>query len=123
MMRAVTSIVLILLFGLGACAMGDQPIAGKWDCVSTDERGTDVAWTLVVKSDAGKLSGSVIFVGSGDQIEIFEPALNGDIFRFKLKLGPEETIELTARIDGTKLDGKFKGKSSGTGTFKGTRQA
>ena len=41
MMRAwgVASILLILLCGLGASAMADNPIVGRWDCVSTDERG------------------------------------------------------------------------------------
>lgn len=122
MTRLVVSILLILLCGLGAYAMTDNPIAGKWNCVSTDERGTDVAWTLVVKSEAGKLSGSMVFPEQGQEIEILEPTLNGDTFSFKVRLNEEETVELTARINGTKLEGKFKGKSSGTGTFKGARQ-
>ncbi len=122
MTRVLASILLILLCGLGGSAAAGDPIAGKWNCVSTDERGTDVAWTLVVKSDAGKLSGSIVFVDQGHETEILEPTLNGDTFSFKIRLNEDEVVELTARINGEKLDGKFKGKSSGTGTFKGTRQ-
>ena len=122
MTRFIASILLILLCGLGASAMADNPIVGRWDCVSTDERGTDVAWTLVVKSEAGKLSGSMVFVDQGRELEIVEPVLNGDTFSFKFRINVEETVELTARLNGMKLEGKFKGKSSGTGTFKGTRQ-
>ena len=122
MTRFVSSILLILLCGLGAYAMADNPIAGRWDCVSTDERGTDVAWALVVKSEAGKLSGSMIFVDQNREFEILEPVLNGDTFSFKIRINVEDPVELTAHINGTKLEGKFKGKSSGTGTFQGTRQ-
>ncbi len=121
MMRVLASVLLILLCGLGAYAMADDPIAGKWDCVSTDERGTDVAWTLVVKSEAGKLSGTILIANSGEEIQILEPALSGDTFSFKIRIGADEIVELTARIDGKKLEGKFKGNSSGTGTFKGVR--
>jgi hypothetical protein len=123
MMRLITSILLIILCALAASAWVVSPIAGRWNCVSTDERGTEVAWTLVLTDVAGKLSGSVIFGQTTDEVQILEPALNGNVLSFKIPINAEETVELTGRVDGSKLEGTFKGKASGKGTFKGTRQA
>jgi hypothetical protein len=122
MTRIFTSILLIMLCAVVAIAAG-SPIAGTWKCVSTDERGMQVEWTLVVTETAGKLSGSLTIAQTGDQIEILEPVLTGNTFTFKIRINAEEVVELTGHLDGAKIDGSFKGKTSGAGTFKGSRQA
>jgi hypothetical protein len=121
MARVISSILLILVCCLVPVFAAGSPIAGKWSCVSTDELGNEIPWTLVVKDDAGKLTGSVIFAVEGLEVAILEPALNGHSFTFKIQPNPRESVELTMQIDGAKLEGKFKGKLSGTGTVKGTR--
>jgi hypothetical protein len=123
MKRTVTAIAIILFLGFALFAAAGSPIAGKWDCISvSNETGTKVAWTLNVKEDAGKLSGSITLVDSGAEIPALEPTLEGNTFSFKIRINEQEVVELTATIAGKQLDGKFKGHDSGTGTFKGTRQ-
>jgi len=123
MIRRIASFLLIVLCPLTAYVLADSTIAGKWNCLSTDEKGMEVAWTLIITDDGGKLSGSIIIGQTGDKIDILEPVLNGNNLTFKIQINPEETVELTGRITGSSIDGTFKGKASGTGTFKGSRQA
>lgn len=110
------------LCAIASWAVGsNSSIPGKWSCISTDDRGTDVAWTLVVTDEAGKLAGSITLRQSGDEVDILEPALHGNTFTFKIPINPEELVAVTVRIDDTRLSGTFKGKSSGAGTVKCTR--
>lgn len=122
MIRIIASFLVILCV-LAAAAAAENPIAGKWNCVSTDERGTEVTWALTVTEEAGKLAGSITLTQTGDKIGILEPRLEGNTFSFKIPINAEEIVELTCRVNGSNLEGTFKGKTSGTGTFKGTRQA
>jgi len=122
MIRVTVVILLLIVLCASASFAGGSAIAGKWSCVSNDERGTEVAFTLAVKDDGGKLAGSLTILQSGDEIELIEPALTGSTFTFKIRINAEEVVDLTAHIDGAKIQGSFKGKASGTGTFKGTRQ-
>ena len=121
MLRAIATIFLILFCSLAAFA-ADNPIAGTWNCVSKSETGVEVSWTLVVTSEAGKLAGTLTLVQSGDKIDILEPVLTGNTFTFKIQINPQEIVVLTGNIEGSKLEGTFRGKDSGTGSFKGTRQ-
>lgn len=122
MTRTVFALFSILICAVALGAPADNPAVGKWSCVSTDTTGTEVAWTLVVTREAGKLAGSITIGASGDQVAILEAALNGNVFTFKIPINAEEIVELTGRIEGSKIEGTFKGKASGEGTFKGTRQ-
>lgn len=118
----VTAIALVILLGFALPAASDNPIVGKWNCVSvSNETGTKVAWTLNVKQNADKLSASVIMAETGDEIPALEPTVEGNTFSFKIKMNPQETVEVTATFEGKQLTGTFKGKDSGTGTFKGLR--
>ena len=116
------SILLLVLLAVIACAASGSAIVGKWNCTSVDERGTEIDWSLEIADQAGKLSGAITITQSGDKLDILEPALNGNVFTFKIQINPEEIVELNLRVDGGKLGGTFKGKASGTGTIKGTRE-
>ncbi len=115
-------LLLVPLSAFRASAAADELIVGRWSCTSTDERGTTADWELVVQSEDGKLSGTITVAGSGDVFDLIDPKLTGNTFSFKVRINPDDIAELIARTDGTKLEGKFKGESSGTGSFTGTRQ-
>ena len=121
-MKVTTTLSLAILLGFPLQAAPDNSIVGKWSCESvSNETGTKVAWTLNVKQEAGKLSASVIMAETGDEIPVLEPAIEGSNFRFKVRMNAQETVEVTATVKGKELTGTFKGKDSGTGTFKGNR--
>ena len=119
-MRHLGFSILLIVLSFTAYGASGSAIAGKWNCIGVDERGTEVPFTLAITDQAGKLSGSLTVTSSGDKIDILEPALNGSVFTFKIQINAEEIVELTLRVDGGKLEGTFKGKASGTGTIKGT---
>jgi hypothetical protein len=121
-MRAFILLFAIVLCGFVPCPAADNPAMGKWNCTSADATGTRITWTLLVKQENGKLSGSLLGENS-EELPLIEPAVEGRTFTFKLRINAEETVEVKVEIDGDKFDGKFQGKQSGTGTFQGTRQA
>jgi hypothetical protein len=121
-MRLLVALLAIFLCSAALCFAAGNPAVGKWGCTSVDEGGTRTTWTLVVKEENGKISGSLL--GTNDEeLPLVDPAVDGQTFTFKLRINPEELVEVTVTIDGNKFDGKFKGKASGAGTLKGTRQA
>ena len=122
-MLRISSLLAIVLFAAAGFADDSSPIGGKWNCVSTDEKGTEISFTLKVQDEGGKLSGSIVILQSGDELPIVDPAFKEHVLTFKIQLNEEETVELTARVDGSKIEGKFQGKSSGSGSFKGSRQS
>jgi hypothetical protein len=121
-MRVIVVLLAIFLCGIASCLAAANPALGKWDCTGVDEGGVRTTWTLIVKEENGKLSGSLVGVG-GEELPLVDPALDGQTFTFKLRINAEELVEVSITIDGNKFDGKFKGKQSGTGTLTGTRQA
>jgi len=75
MRRMFGLLLAMVLFGLAGCWAADNPVAGKWDCTSNDGTGQELTWTLVVKEDGGKLSGSLI--GGLGAVDLIEPKLEG----------------------------------------------
>ena len=123
MKGTIAAIALVILCGFSLQAASGNPVVGRWNCESVNnETGRKVAFTLNVKEDSHQLSATLILVETGDEIPALEPTLEGNIFRFKIKVNPEETVELTATIEGKQITGTFKGKESGTGSFKGVRE-
>lgn len=119
MKHVVILLVALALFGFAAYA-ADNPVLGKWDCKSVDERGTEVRWTLVVKEDGEKLSASL--VGEMGEIALLDPKLERQRFTFAIPMGPER-IDVKLKVGTNTLDGTFSGGQAGTGTFKGVRQS
>lgn len=121
--RWVALLAAMLLFGLSGCWAADNPVAGKWDCTSDDGAGKQLTWTLVVKEDRDKLSGSLL--GGPEQpgeIPLIDPKLAGNAFTFKVYVNEACTVEVKLKIEGKKLDGTFACPGT-SGTFKGLKQS
>ncbi len=88
-----------------------------------DERGTQLAWTLVVKDEGGKVSASLRGGQDGAELELADPKVEGNTLSFKIRINAQETVEVVLKTDGKKLGGSFKGKDSGTGSFNGTKHS
>jgi hypothetical protein len=117
MTRIITLFLTILLFSFAICWAADNPIVGKWDCVGTDDNGQPTNWTMVVKDDGGKLTGTL----SGDpgEFQLVDAKLEGDTFTFKVVVN-DETYTVESKLTGNKVEGKYKGPE-GSGTIKGTK--
>jgi hypothetical protein len=119
-----STLVLLLsmsLLGLAASSPTDNPMVGKWDCVSKDVSSPEIHWTLVVADTDGKLSGSLI-ADSGDQIPLLEPKLDGDTFTFRIDVNPSCVVQAKVKVTGKKFDGSF-GCAEASGSLKGTKQS
>ena len=118
MTRTLTLFLTILLFAsVAAWAADNAAVVGQWDVVSTSDDGTPMNWTLTVKDDGGKLSGTLS--GDAGEIPLVEAKLEGNTFTFKVVVN-EATYTTEGTIDGGKFDGKYKGPD-GAGTVKGTK--
>ena len=122
MARIAIILSIILSIGLAAYAWADNPMIGKWNCASVDEKGMKLSWTMVVKQDGGHLS-ATLSAGDGTELPLIDPKLEGDTFAFKISINPEETVSVSVKVDGKKFAGGFSGKQSGKGSFEGAKEA
>jgi hypothetical protein len=109
--------LLALLF-VFALAAAENPMVGTWDCVATPDQGDVSNWTLTVKEVDGKLSGTLTNA-DGAVFALVDPKLDGNRFVFTVMIG-DETYTAENKIDGKKLDGRYKGPQ--TGAFRGTKR-
>jgi len=119
MTRTLTLLLTILLFASVAAWAADNPIIGTWDVVSTDDAGQTANWTLTVKDDGGKLTGTL----SGDpgEFPIVDAKLDGNTFSFKVVVN-DSTYTTEGTVTGTKFEGKYTGPEA-TGTIKASKKA
>jgi hypothetical protein len=119
MTRIFTLLLAVLSIGLALCWAADNPAVGKWDCTATDDAGQASNWTLVVKEDDGKLSGTL----SGDpgEFDLADLKVDGNSFTFKVVVN-DATYTVETTIDGNKLEGKYTGPEA-SGTIKATKQS
>jgi len=94
-------------------------VVGTWQVVSDSPGGEQYTWTLVVKDEGGKLSGTL--TGGPGQFPLIEPKLEGDTFTCKVTVD-EVTYAIQSKITGSKFDGTWKGPGS-QGTIKGSKQS
>ena len=122
MTRMFVSLLVLVLFGSATFWAADNPVAGKWACTSNDGSGHEAAWTLVVKDDGGKLTGSLIG-GPAEPVEIplVDPKLAESMFTFKINVNPNCVVEARLKLDANKLEGAF-GCAEAKGTLKAVRQ-
>lgn len=100
------------LLGLSVSSAADNPIVGKWDCVSKDVSTAEMRWTLVVVENGGKLSGSLN--GGQEEIPLIEPKFDGERFTFKINVNPNCMVEAKVTVTGNKFDGTFGCKEAAT---------
>jgi len=97
----------------------DKPVVGSWQCVSDSPDGEQYRWTVVVKDEGGKLSGTIS--GAPGEYVMVEPRFENGTLTFKVQI-EGETYTIEARIRGDQFEGVWKGASS-QGYIKGTRQS
>ena len=120
MYRTITLLlVLLTLTGAAALAAPGNAAVGAWQVVSDSPGGEQYTWTLVIKEDDAKLSGTL--TGGPGSFPLLEPKMEGDIFTCKVTID-EAIYAIQAKISGAKFDGAWKGPSS-QGTIKGTKQS
>lgn len=122
MTKISVSLLALLLFSSVVFGVADSPVAGKWACTSNDGAGHDAAWTLVVKDEGAKLTGTLIG-GPTEPVEIplVDPTFAESIFTFKINVNPNCVVEARLKLDANKLEGPF-GCAEAKGTFKAVRQ-
>ena len=117
--RNVFAALLSILLSAGWLLAAGKAIVGSWDCVSTTPGGGETKWTLTVKEQGGKLTGTA---GSehGGEIPLTDPKLEKDTFTFKVVMD-SETYEVQVKISGRRLDGYWKGGGE-SGSVRGAKK-
>jgi len=111
--------VILAVIATAALVAAEKPVVGSWQCVSDSPDGEQYRWTVTVKEEGGKLSGTIS--GAPGEYPMVDPQFDNGTFTFKVQIeGQTYTIE--AKISGDKLDGVWKGAAS-QGVIKGTRQS
>jgi hypothetical protein len=107
-----------VLVGAGWLAAAEQTIVGNWDCISTTPTGSDMKWSLTVKEQNGKLTGTA---GSDEgEMPIAEAKMENGTFTFKVFLD-SEPYEVSIKVTGGKFEGTWKGGGE-TGAIRGNKK-
>jgi hypothetical protein len=114
-------LALLLPLGLAIAGAAGAPVIGTWDCAALDERGAQSYWTLVVKADGDKLSATIQSKQGGEPLPLVEPKVDGSRFSFKVQVNQTEIVAVELKIDGNRMDGKFTGSESPSGSIVATR--
>lgn len=114
--RTGAMLLMMALTSLGA----ESSIAGKWDCRSDDGAGHELACTLAVKDDGGRLSGTITNMYA--EIPLIEPKIEGNTFTFQFTVNANCTMKADLKIENRKFEGKFACPEVPNGTLKGTKQ-
>jgi hypothetical protein len=105
--------IALLLFSLVLSAAD-----GKWRFTATDNEGNDSQWVLELKTQDGKLTGTL--TGDQGELPLIDPKADDTSITFKVVLN-DVTYNVDLKVDGDKLEGKFTGGEA-SGTIKGTRE-
>lgn len=114
------SILFLALICLLPCTHGfaaGSAISGTWS-LTADTADGEMRWTMVVKDDGGKLSGTAS-ASQGDYT-LEEPKLDGNEFTFKITL-EGAVYRVSMVIDGSRISGRWNGPSDG-GKIGGTKR-
>lgn len=117
-MRTLLSLMLAIALA-AALAAAQKEVVGSWQCISDSPDGGQYRWTVVVKQENGKLSGTIS--GAPGEFVMQDARYEDGVFSFKVQIEGEVYV-VEARISGDKLEGTWKGGSS-QGVIKGTKQS
>jgi hypothetical protein len=109
----------LFLLLTAVCLAAGNVATGKWSLTATDSNGSDTAWTLLVKEEDGKLSGTLTGA-EGAVFNLIEPSLKGAAFNFKVQLN-EVIYTVETKIEGKQMTGKFSGAEA-SGTVRALKQ-
>jgi hypothetical protein len=109
----------LILLGAGGLLAADKPIVGTWQLISDTPGGEQMRFTLVVKEEGGKLSGTL--TGGIGQFPLVDPKLEGDSFTCKISID-DQTYTIESKVSGTKFEGGWKGGGA-QGAIKGTKES
>jgi hypothetical protein len=109
-------VAVALLLGCASVWAAENPVVGTWKIVSFGAEG--LTWTMTVKEEAGKLSGSI--VGDMGEFQLIDPKLEGAAFTFKVSVDGK-MYSGEGKISGRSIQGAYKGPDD-QGTFKGDKQ-
>jgi hypothetical protein len=117
-MKLLLQISLFILLP-AALLLAGSAVAGSWTVTATEASGNVSTWTLAVKEEGGRLSGT-LSNRDGAQLALIDPTENGSAFSFKVRIN-ETVYAVETKIDGNKMTGKFTGAGD-SGTVTAVRQ-
>ncbi len=114
-MLAMKTLATVLLF---LCSLVVSAADGKWRITATDTEGHDTQWLLELKTQDGKLTGTL----ANDEITLplIEPKAGDTSISFKVSVN-DVIYDVDLTVDGDKVEGKYEGEQA-SGTIKGARE-
>src|SRR5690242_19662714 len=100
------------------CSLVLSAADSKWRFTATDSEGNDSQWVLELKTQDGKLAGTL--TGDNGTVPLIDPAADDTSITFKVTVD-DVTYDVHLKIDGDKLEGKYTGGQN-SGTIKGARE-
>lgn len=97
-----------LLSAVVACA-AESPAAGKWNCTNVSETGAESPWTLLVREDAGKLTGSL--TDGEAELALSEMKLGDGVLTFRFDLNGKP-YAFEGKVESKRLEGKYSGEEA-----------
>ena len=95
----------------------ETPVDGKWTCTNIQPTGQESPWSLMIREDGGKLTGSLTD-GEAD-VQLSKIKLAGSVLSFRFYINAKPYL-FEGTIRGTRLEGKYSGPEA-AGTLRCSR--
>jgi hypothetical protein len=103
---------------LGAVAFAaESPAVGKWNCMNVPVAGPESPWTLLIREDAKKLTGSL--TDGSVEIPLSQIKLDGNAFTFGFQIN-DKPYAFQGKVDHKTLEGRYSGAEA-NGTLRCTK--
>lgn len=98
---------------MGAVAFAaESPVIGKWQCTNVQVTGAESPWTLLVRQDGAKLTGSLM--DGSVEIPLSRIKLDSTVFTFGFLIN-DKPYSFEGKVDQKTLEGKYSGpEANGT---------